>query len=205
MAALPFHSRNDGFTLVEVVVALTLVSLIMLGLVSAMRSMAAASARVNQVSARTSDIQLISGFLGRAFSSIQAGTVQTEEADQGPVPFFDGRADRIQWIGLLPARFGGGGMQLFELGVEQVSGRGSVLMLQYIPYGNEPDWSLRSQHVLQEGLEQLSISYQGDEPGDEWVDEWSYKDLLVFPARVKISIRVAGRYWPELIYALDPL
>lgn len=196
---------STGFTLIEVVVALTLVSLIMLGLLSAMRTMGDTSARVNLISARTSDIQIISGFLSRAFSSIESFVVQSEDVEQSPTPYFDGTSGRIQWVGLLPARFGGSGMQLFELGTENVSGRGTVLMLQYLPFSAEPDWSLRSRHVLLEGIEQFHLSYQGGDPNDKWVDEWHLGDIQTFPARVKLSIRTEGRYWPELIYALDPL
>jgi len=194
-----------GFTLIEVVVALTLVTLVMLGLVTALRSLANASVRVNQVSERTSDLQLISGFLGRAFSTIEAFDVQSEDAESGRMMYFDGKPGRVRWVGLLPARFGGGGMQLFELGVDNVDTLGPVLMLQYLPYSDDPDWSLRTRHALQEGVEKLSISYQGGEPDDPWVDNWDFNESQTFPARLKISLQVAGRYWPELIYALDPL
>lgn len=213
--------RQWGFTLIEMIVALALVSMIMLGLLAALQTMGKTSATVATVSQRVGDLQLIQTFLGRIVAGARNlsvadgsedggqgdGQVQRgENAVRANAPYFEGRADRMRWVGVFPARHGVSGMHLFELSVIRDDGD-DKLVLAYAPYGgaNRPfeERNLR-RHLLLEGVTAFRLAYQGDDPSSEWLAEWG-ADEEALPARVKLLIGAGGRYWPELIYAFSPL
>ncbi|MFN3985320.1 MAG: prepilin-type N-terminal cleavage/methylation domain-containing protein [Rhodocyclaceae bacterium] len=215
------QARGRGFTLVEVVVALTIVSLIMLGLVSAMRTMGQAASAVQAVSDRSSDMQLIHAFLGRMLAGTQDlgeapadGALDTppdeaaDEASQSSQSYFEGRRERLRWVGVFPARHGLPGMHYFELARQSREGA-AILNLRYLPYGGAtapPDWGRAAEHVLVGGVEAFSLAYQGEDANGPWQEEWRRTDAQPgLPARVRIRLKVEGRYWPELVYALAPL
>ena len=203
--------QTRGFTLIEVVIAVSLTALIMLGLVTAMRSLGVTTERVSEVSLRADEMQMVTDFLRRAFSSTDNLTLAVQDAESGnpsrtmPQPYFSGEADRVRWGGLLPARHGGGGVQLFELALS--SKQKGALVLRYVPYSVIADWSKHSEHVLLTGVEQFEISYQGADSGADWVPVWKMVqgERFELPSRLRIRLQVNGRYWPEGIYALNPL
>lgn len=196
-----------GFTLVEVVVALTLVALIMLGLLGAMRAMGDAATRVDAVSGRTSDMHLISAFLGRVVSGGQALAYRGDTPETQQTMYFEGSAERFRWIGNLSLRHGTRGLHFMELGVDEDGGT-RALVLRYLPYSGataEPQWARRSVHVLLPSIDKARFSYQGLDPDSPWVDDWVVDDQGGMPARVRIAVQSDGRYWPELVYSLLPL
>lgn len=197
-----------GFTLIEVVVALTLVALIMLGLLGALRAMGDAATRVDTVSGRTSDMHLISAFLGRVVSggeSLAHRGGDTPEEQQAV--YFEASAERFHWVGNLSLRHGTRGLHFLELAVDEEGG-GRALVLRYLPYSGataEPQWARRSVHVLLPRIDTLHFSYQGPDPDSPWVDDWVAEDQGGLPVRVRIAVQSDGRYWPELVYSLVPL
>ena len=75
--------------------------------------------------------------------------------------------------------------------------RGSlVLRWQEFVFGARPDdWADAEFRVLVTGLEELDISTKGSV-----LDEWSARaDDESMPALVRLQLRAAGRYWPDLI------
>ena len=197
-----------GFTLIEVVVALTLVALIMLGLLAALRAMGDATTRVDTVSSRTSDMHLISAFLRRIVSGGEALAYRSGDTpEEQHAAYFEASAERFRWVGNMSLRHGTRGLHFFELGVDEEGGR-RALVLRYLPYSGataEPQWARRSVHVLLPEIDKLSFSYQGADPDSPWVDAWVAEDQGGLPARVRIAVQSGGRYWPELVYSLVPL
>lgn len=200
---------SRGFTLVEIVVALTLVSLIMLGLLGALRGLGDSSARVSQVSDRVADMRLISDFLRRAFATTEP-LAQIPPGNSGnpgnpaapATPFFRGDPDAVVWVADFPARFGTRGLHFMRLGLIP-DASGFALALDYLPYSGPqgaPDWSNSKTHLLVGSVDSFSLAYQGDAPGSSWEQKWDSQQLI--PARMKISVQVSGRYWPELIFQL---
>ena len=151
------RSVAGGFTLVEVIVALTLVSLIMLGLVSALRTFGDTASALDARSGRSAEARLLADFL-RATLTRATPQPKVRTAEGGAVVPFFGAANEIRWLGNLPARHGAGGMHYLRLYAS--AGR---LYLQYLPHpGNAepPDWSQAVPHLLSERLDQMRIAYQ---------------------------------------------
>lgn len=192
-----------GFTLVEIVVALTLVSLIMLGLLGALRGLGDSSARVSQVSDRVADMRLISDFLRRAFAAAEPlAQVPPENSAVPATPFFRGDPDAVVWVGDFPARFGTRGLHFMRLRLIP-DASGLALALDYLPYSGPhgaPDWTHSRTHLLVGSVDSFSLAYQEDAPGASWEQKWNSEQLI--PGRMKVSVQASGRYWPELIYRL---
>ncbi len=199
------RSFAGGFTLVEVIVALTLVSLIMLGLVSALRTFGDTASALDARSGRSAEARLLADFL-RATLTRATPQPKVRTAEGGAVVPFSGAANEIRWLGNLPARHGAGGMHYLRLYAS--AGR---LYLQYLPHpGNAepPDWSQAVPHLLSERLDQMRIAYQirpgqpgqAGEPGD-WLADWT--DSQHLPGRVRIDLAIAGQVRPPVVVALD--
>lgn len=197
---------NAGFTLVELLVVMTLLSLIVLALSSALQSMAQTQERLDARLTRTEDLRVTSGFLrgilGRVVQHRKPGMLQA-----GENPFlFSGQVHEITWIGVMPARYGAGGRYFLRLALEDEAGR-SALVLRYAPWVDDatvPDWSIAERHVLATSVDALDFAYEDAAPEPPaWAPVWASPDAL--PARVRISLSGAGRAWPTMVVPLRVL
>lgn len=194
-----------GFTLVEVVIALTLVSLIMLGLVAALSTFGSTSARMEARSEHADDMRLVSAFLRQTLGA--ASVKHLQQLDDGDsVPYFLGSATALEWLAPMPARHGVGGLHRLRLSLREEPD-GMDLVLQLIPFVPPapleppalPDWSAESTRILVRGVEHFSLAYQRL-GRDDWQAEWV--DPEVLPGRIAVHIDGEGGAWPELIVAV---
>lgn len=197
-------SRIVGFTLVEVVVALTLLSLVLLGLVSALRSFGQTSTRLEAQTLIVDDLRLVSALLQRTISRASSSKYQ-DPADQVVRTWFAGSAEGLVWLGQLPARHGIGGLNHLRLFVSGKSGATdrNRLLLQMVPYaGNEnrPDWNALEPRVLLDDIDSLHLQYQGVGETD-WQDFWNEPEVL--PGLVRLVAAVRGRPWPPIVIRLE--
>jgi general secretion pathway protein J len=194
----PIHRHGRGFTLIEVVIALTLVAVILTGLISALVSFGKTSTRLEERSLASDDVRLVYAFLEQSLG-VAAPQVRVRPEDSVPESWFEGTGTELEWLGLMPARHGVGGLYHFRLTLERGAGGGRRLILYYLPYvGDDPqvDWGFAVSHLLLEGVTGLDLAYRAlDE--DEWRAEWRQPEVL--PARVKVGLAVRGQAWPELI------
>lgn len=186
--------RASGFTLIEVVVALTLLAVILTGLISALITFARSAERVDQRTLASDDLRLVYAFLQQSLGEAAPRLRQRPE-DSAAVSWLQGTDAELEWLGLMPARHGVGGLYHLRLGI----GEGGDLLLRYLPYAGDdppPDWSLASTHVLLRGLTGVAVAYRAlDESG--WRTEWL--DAEVLPSRVRIAVARSGEVWPDLI------
>lgn len=186
--------RARGFTLIEVVVALTLLAVILTGLISALVTFARTADRVDQRTLASDDVRLVYAFLRQSLGEAAPQLRQRPE-DSAAVSWLQGTDAELEWLGLMPARHGVGGLYHLRLGI----GEGGDLVLRYLPYAGDdppPDWSLASSHVLLRGLTGFAIAYRVLDEYD-WRPEW--RDVEVLPSRVRMAVARPGEVWPELI------
>lgn len=204
----PWHSvaLQRGFTLVELLVVMTLLSLIVLALSSALQSMAQTQERLDARLTRTDDLRVTSGFLqdvvGRIAKHRKSGAIPA-----GGNPFlFDGQSGEMSWIGIMPARYGAGGRYFLRLALEDEAGV-SALVLRYAVWKDDatlPDWAQADRHVLVKSVDSLQFAYQdaASEP-PLWGSPWASVDAL--PDRVRIGISSHGVAWPTMVIPLRVL
>ena len=192
------RGAESGFTLIEVVVALVLLAVILTGLVSALVTFARTGERVDERTLAGDDVRLVYAFLKQSLEPASP-RVRVRPEDAVAVSWLQGTESGLEWLGLMPARHGVGGLYHLRLGVEKAPEGGRRLMLYYLPYAGDdqqPDWSLAGSHLLLEAVTGLEISYRAlDET--EWRTEWL--EAQVLPARVRISLAQGGSAWPALV------
>ena len=188
--------RQSGMTLVEVTVASVIFAMIMLAVVTAMRTFGQTYDRLQDVTDRTSQKREVDRFLRQA--------LRDALPDAG---YFDGTARWVKWVAPIDRVGSAGGLQHLKL--ESVSGQ---LLLSFAPFDrfadpqDEPDWGLSvDTAVLLEDLETLRISYRAA-PNEDWsrsldIDGEGEADASI-PWAVQLEIT---RYdeWPAIIVAFD--
>ena len=191
--------RSRGFTLLEMIVALVLLSLIMASTVAAMRTFGNTGATVEKLTGRVEEIRAVSDFLRRSIGDAMpvyrapgAGAGFLED-DRGGI-FFLGDDRHMFWVAPLVAGTAHGGMHAMELRVED-----DALQLRWQPYrpdGTLGAWPEAGARTLVSGVEALRIDYRGDY-GQPWESVWTGTEA--HPVAVRINLVAAGRHWPELV------
>lgn len=204
--ALGPRARRRGFTLVEVLIGMALLSLLMLVLTSAMRSMGQTETRIEQRVQAADDYRTAVYFLRDILSQVSARTSdQTASGGARRAVFFQAQADSLAWIGIMPARHGLGGRHYFRLAVERGRGHETQLVLRHAPWTGEPffaDWEAASAQVLAGGIAGLALHYQNPLNG-EWLDHWPPAQAprsLQLPSAVSLNVAPAeAAPWPLIV------
>lgn len=192
-----------GFTLVELLVVMALLSLVVLALGSALRTMAQTQERLDASLTRTDDQRVTDLFLRRILLRIGAHKKPGILA-QGENPFlFAGEAGAISWIGVMPAGYGSGGRHFLQLTVE-AEGDESALVLRYTPWKDDsavPAWSSAERHVIAKKITTMQLEYQNAvvEP-PQWMPAWSSPDAL--PDRLRVTLSSPRGAWPAIVVPL---
>lgn len=186
--------RARGFTLLELLVVMSLLSLVMLGMGSALRSMAQVETRVDARLARTDEMRVATDFLRSVLARVSARRGAPSAA--GPdAHYFSGSANEVWWLGVMPARFGIGGMHHFRLGIEPAG-----LVLRYQAWRGEakPDWGRADSLVLVAGATHLAMTFEDESrTPSRWVDAWAMADTM--PQRVALSVTAPSGPWPAVV------
>ncbi|MAT91723.1 MAG: hypothetical protein CME59_03910 [Halioglobus sp.] len=195
--------RTRGFTLLEMVVALTLLTMITLATVAAMRTFGNTRAALDEVSWRVENVRSVSEFLRARIAAAmpvqRVGEFDDDLDDEsGYGAYLRGSDTQLIWVAPLlgGARLGGA----YVMRLAQVEDR---LELHWHPYLREVEaleWQAGEGRVLVEQLEEFSIGYRAIHHG-EWTDQWIGNQRL--PVTLRLDIRSAGRHWPELVIPLS--
>lgn len=197
--------RPRGFTLLEVLVALSLLTLVMVAVLASMRTLGNTRTTLDQVIDRVDEVRSVSGFLRASIGGALplAYPEPDQLADIGDAPhgiWFGGDNTGLTWVAPMVsgARFGGA----YTLYLARDD---DTLTLRWHPYRagleGEIGFDLPGK-VLLDDVEAFEIGYLNNY-GDEWQDEWP--PSVTNPVAVRLNIRANGRYWPELVIALSGL
>ena len=112
------HVRPDshpatvrGFTLLELIVVMALLSLLMTGLMSALRTMAQTETKIDQRLERVDALRTTRALLAKVLGGISVARIDMP-SDLGKTMMpFHATADSLIWVGILPARPDVGGRQ----------------------------------------------------------------------------------------------
>ena len=200
-----FHlpaTADEGFTLLEVLIALVLIGFLLVMLYGSLYA-GARNWRAGEVRAQDNDDKrLVLSFIRR----IMGETMPIFLADrQGTRVIFRGDDASLQFVSRLPAHHAGSGIYFLKLEEEH-----GELLLRYTPLiGNkamfEEDIFVEAEHIgLLGDIETFDLDYFGrDTPEAEpaWRDEWESRNLL--PELIRLSINTYELdSWPPMVIAV---
>ncbi|MDF9392817.1 MULTISPECIES: prepilin-type N-terminal cleavage/methylation domain-containing protein [Methylococcus] len=191
---------SRGFTLIEVLIATSLLAVMSLILTASLR-LAAASWEKGEVSVeRASRALVVQEFL-RARLAMALPIREPGEANR-MVLAFRGGPQTLSFVSTLPA-YVRGGLHRFRLYLAQ-SEEGTDLRVSVMPLTNNPQDPVApiDDVLVLEGVAQFRLSYlrQNELNGElVWVEEWQE---LVMPRMVRLVIQPEGEDpWPPLMVA----
>jgi general secretion pathway protein J len=198
--------RQAGFTLVELLVAMTLLAFLSITLFGGLRFGARSWEAVVDSSAERDRIASTQTFLrdrlGQLTRPGPAGPRRLD--DEGRL---DGGPERLEFIAPWLSALSLGGLYRFTLWHED-TGNGR-LMLSWQPAEADPDaleelGDLAGERILLDGVAEFSLSYYGaaDEDAEpEWLDQWESPGDPPRLVRVDLVFADARRVWPDFVVA----
>jgi general secretion pathway protein J len=192
-----------AFTLLELMVALLVLTLIVTSAFGAVRlgerSWQAGLARADA----SEELRMVSAFLRRQFSQILP--LDWPAADNAKRIAFQGSREQVRFISPAPDRRGASGLLEFRLAVEaHADGVRLVLDHRLLDPGS-PEWGPiedAERIVLAENLSHASLAYYGAPGADEepaWHDEWPEEsDNFPLLVQVKLIDSASRHAWPDL-------
>lgn len=193
----------DGFTLVEVVVALGILSLIMLATVTALRTFANTQGSIDRLTTRIDEMRTVSSFVRDLLETASTGgggggggglgLGMGGGAGAAGSAYFEGSASSVEWKA--PVQFGEsyGGTYIVQVARE----KDSLTLRWQEPPGNgvAVEWTDSASRLLVENVDEFAVSYRANFRAP-WQSEWKESGS---PALVKLVLKASGRFWPELI------
>jgi general secretion pathway protein J len=189
--------RSLGFTLVEVLVVMSLLSVVMLALGSALRTVAQTEERIEQRLRRADEMRIAVGFMGAVVRQISGRKVVRQPPAEAEA-LFVGTPASMSWVGVMPARYGAGGRYFFRLSVE-ADGNEGALVIRFLPWVDSPafpDWSGAESRVLVRGVTRAGMAYADTDRDVALVGTWSTPGRV--PDQVRIDVQTTAGPWPPL-------
>jgi general secretion pathway protein J len=198
-------TSSSGFTLIEMLVALSLLGLVAVLLSGSFQFGARAWEVTSQEVAGIGEVEGAQGFLRRQLAQALPLTIKAAAAE--PEPVFAGGAQDLRFSAPLSFHRSDSGLHVFVLGIS-TSGSTEDLVLQwqvYRPDRPSQDMPLAEPLVVVADIADLQLAYYGrmDEAADPvWQSEWKAKGV---PMLIRVDIafpRGDRRSWPSFVVAL---
>ena len=193
-------NKNAGFTIVEVVVALTILSLIMLATLTAVRTLGDTQARLETTLTRLDQMRMVSQFLRSTLRQAVPAAI-VDPSSFGQTGVFQGNNREAVLVAPMPAVEGGAGLQYIRL----FWGHEQDISVQFFPYGFgeiTPDWSSVASYSLVEEAELFELAYRETLDG-AWLPGWGGDETPVLPQAMRLRIKARERFWPDLVVSID--
>lgn len=199
--------QEDGFSLIELIVALMLLAVISLTLASSLRLGITAWTRVAGGDNRQSEIFFSQRAIRRFVELARPVPIDNVRLEKGL--HFAGSADRLRFISRLPAKFGLGGDYLIEFAVRtRASGQKDLVVVPAIHTGAEDEGSKNGDGIettVVADIASASWSYYGlasERDVPSWSETWQTRLGLPQLIALNVTFPPGGRrVWPPLLIA----
>jgi general secretion pathway protein J len=191
--------RVEGFTLIEVIVALSILSLVMLATVSALRTFANTQSSLDRMISRIDEVRTVSSFLRDSLDAtlFEPGATGLSLGGRGgqEQAYFAGDEKSLAWKA--PILFGESFGGTFLLQLSQLDSELILRWQEPLPPGRPVEWEGTPSRVLAYDVQEFEVAFL-TKFGEEWQSEWDSKNGES-PVLIKMNIKASERYWPELI------
>jgi len=200
-----------GFTLIEVLIAMTLFSIMVVLLFGSLQVCANSWHKGETKIAAVNEMAVVSHFFQQHLATTQpllnAGLNTDKKSDlQAPLAF-QGKRQSIQFASAFPASAGRLGVQLFTISLKTEDGQ-QHLKVNITPLSPLNNSQEHEEVDLLKGVSDFAITYFGSDDGldnklskNVWRDDWLEKKTL--PRLLKITIKLDnGLFFPDMLIAL---
>jgi general secretion pathway protein J len=197
------HDRNDGFTLIELTVALVLLALIASILYGSLSLAGNSWNRGEAKTQQTGEMRLTEDFLRRTLGTQHP--LRFHKVVNQPL-YFLGTRYSLGYAAALPGR-AGRSMYYFRVTVVPNGDSSRLMLSRVIPdYAAQrlPEFDGADSSVLADGIESVRFGYFGRDPGaadivtPTWRDRWDDPQRL--PDLIRVDVKpIQGAPWPTLI------
>lgn len=199
--------RPQGFTLIEVLIGMTLLG-VMVTLLFASLRIAAESWHAGEAKIATvNEKAVVYQFFKRHLSTIRPLPLLYDDVNQNASAgemVFQGLPQQLRFAAALPAASLRKGLQVFNL--QLAPQQTSSLQVSLRPYqalddGAEP---IDPPVILLKHVRDFRLAYFGKREEEDvaiWHEEWTGSETL--PSLIKVDIELEDRsYWPQMVFAL---
>lgn len=195
--------RTAGFTLVEVMLAITLVALIMAMAYGGFRASIRATTSGEALIEETNRLRVTHQFVRSQMSQALSLIIEEDEIE-GESIRFEGEPQRIRFVAPMPGYLSYGGPYVQQFSLER--GRDGLDLVFYFALLNgymPGDLEESEGVVLLEGLRGGGFFFLGLDEEDQtpyWADFWENPGLLPMAIGLNVDLdRDNGLAWPELV------
>jgi general secretion pathway protein J len=202
-----------GFTLVELLVAMTLLGLISVILIGGLRFGTRAWEVGDARAEALAEIDAVQNMMRRQIGQARIPRLVAQSEDSKPL--FIGEEERLRLVTSVPAHLGVGGLYQVEIKVVEEEGKRRLDLAWHLFRPDDPDaldkevgdqdTLVAGHRTLLENVEEAAFSYfraAGRDPSeqDEWVKSLDEADGLPDLVSLKIKfVEGSGLVWPDLV------
>jgi general secretion pathway protein J len=192
-----------GFTLIEVLLAMTLLSVMMTLLFVSLKICAESWEKGEKKIFEVSETAGVVNFFQRHL--VMAKPLWNDFTEEQRLFSFQGDSQSLQFVSSFPASAGRAGLQLFTVRLVSENRQNAikVTITPFYPVAEGDEW-LTEEETLIKGVAGFSLAYFGPEAGEtesRWLEQWRERDQLPKLVRIKIDLE-NGVFWPEMNFEL---
>jgi len=188
-----------GFSLMEVLAALALLAILLLGVYSGVRSTTLSVSHGSSVIARLDEVRGAREFLRRQLSSATA--LPWKMRDENVPVVFEGDGTHLRFVSTLPGYLGKLGPQLVEITLADDGRDGRELEARLSPLpGRQSTVTTGAQDALLSHVRSIRLRYAA-RGTSAWQDRWN--EPMTLPGAIEISVlpEEGSDAWPPLVVA----
>lgn len=192
--------KNSGFTLIEVIIAMSLLSLILILLFSTIFTTNKHWHLTEKKITQNEELRLVSFFIQKQLSQ-NIPLMWLNKTEQKLI--FEGKSNELRFTSTLPAHRGGGGIKilLLKTNLSEDQNHLDLYYQQANPDVSPFDTTNKPEQVtLLDNVKRIELSYYGQEEINEepvWKDEWQNDTFLPLLISLKI-FTTDNNDWPEI-------
>lgn len=208
MRAAPQRKYRDregeaGFTLLELLIAMTLLGLLMALLFGGLRFGARVWERSKEHTTGMDDVRIAQALIRTGIEQTYPLFLLTDPIH--PHMDFNGEPEALSFLATAPVGIAAAGRAHFDLRTTPSDGSAALIIRVRPELAWDDDQNATHQETLLAGLRSLKLSYYGYETQGgtaQWADRWTDRFHLPELVRVEVAFEPGDtRVWPDLVVA----